>query len=88
MISPILIPILGVCIPLVALIGTLIVKPLIALRERQMELNATMVAEKAAQYAAQTERLEQRVQVLERILTDRGTHVAAEIEALRERPLN
>jgi hypothetical protein len=88
MISPILIPILGVCIPIIALIGTLIVKPLIALRERKMELDAQMVAEKAAQYAAQTERLEQRVRVLERIVTDRGITVAAEIEVLREQPLN
>jgi hypothetical protein len=86
--SPLIIPIIGVCIPIVALIGALVVKPLIALRERKMELDAQMVAEKAAQYAAQTERLEQRVQVLERILTDRGTHIAAEIEALREQPLN
>ena len=29
-------------------------------------------AEKAAQYAAHTERLEQRVRVLERIVTDKG----------------
>ncbi len=47
-----------------------------------------MVAEKAAQYAAQTERLEQRVRVLERIVTDRGIAVADEIEKLRDAPLN
>lgn len=40
-------------------------------------------AEKAAQYAAQVERLEQRVRVLERIAIDKGTHLAAEIEDLR-----
>lgn len=46
-------------------------------------------AEKAAQYAAQSERLEQRVRVLERIVTDRGIDVANEIELLRDqRPLN
>ncbi|MGK6355531.1 hypothetical protein ACMGDH_09895 [Sphingomonas sp. DT-207] len=45
-------------------------------------------AEKAAQYAAQTERLEQRVRVLERIVTDRGVDVADEIEKLRDAPLN
>jgi hypothetical protein len=87
-ISPILIPIIAVCIPIVALVGVLIVKPLVALRERKMELDAKMVAEKAAQYAASNQRLEQRVQVLERIVTDRGITVAAEIEALREQPLN
>jgi len=43
-------------------------------------------AEKAAQYAAHTERLEQRVRVLERIVTDRGIDVAAEIEQLRDHP--
>lgn len=41
-------------------------------------------AEKAAQYAAHVERLEQRVRVLERIAIDKGTHLAAEIEDLRE----
>ncbi|WP_448665016.1 hypothetical protein ACG3SL_10160 [Sphingomonas sp. CJ20] len=45
-------------------------------------------AEKAAQYAAQTERLEQRVRVLERIVTDRGIAVADEIDKLRDAPLN
>lgn len=57
-------------------------------RERRMELEAQMTAEKAAQYAAHTERLEQRVRVLERIVTDRGIVVADEIEALRDKPLN
>lgn len=58
--------------------------------QRQMiEKQSEMTAEKAAQYAAHTERLEQRVRVLERIATDKGVDVAAEIEALRdERPLN
>lgn len=46
-------------------------------------LNA-QAAEKAAQYAAHTERLEQRMRVLERIITDRGVDVAGEIEALRD----
>lgn len=50
-------------------------------------LNA-QTAEKAAQYAAQVERLEQRVRVLERVVTDRGTILADEIETLRDQPLN
>ena len=58
------------------------------LRERQMELEAQMTAEKAAQYAAHTERLEQRVRVLERIVTDTGILVADEIDKLRDEPLN
>lgn len=56
------------------------------LRERELELLGTQTAEKAAQYAAHTERLEQRVRVLEKIVTDRGTETAAQIEALRELP--
>jgi septation ring formation regulator EzrA len=51
-------------------------------------LNA-QTAEKAAQYAAHTERLEQRVRVLERIATDKGMDLSDEIERLRdERPVN
>ena len=44
----------------------------------------SQAAEKAAQYAAHTERLEQRVRVLERIVTDKGYDVATQIEALRD----
>lgn len=59
------------------------------LKERQLELLSQQTAEKAAQYAAQVERLEQRVRVLERIATDKGTHLAAEIDSLRDpAPLN
>jgi cell division protein FtsB len=57
-------------------------------RERQLELQAEATAEKAAQYAAHTERLEQRVRVLERIVTDKGIAVADEIEKLSGEPLN
>ncbi len=58
------------------------------LREKELELLGSQTAEKAAQYAAHTERLEQRVRVLERIVTDKGIVVADEIEKLRDRPLN
>ena len=52
-------------------------------RERRLEVEAGNAAEKAAQYAARTHELEQRVQVLEQIVTDRGAATAAQIEALR-----
>lgn len=52
-------------------------------KERAMELIADRTAEKAAQYAAQVERLEQRMRVLERIATDRGVDLAVQIEDLR-----
>lgn len=54
--------------------------------ERKMELTSAQTAEKAAQYAAHTERLEQRVRVLERIITDKGLEVSDQIEALRDMP--
>lgn len=37
-----------------------------------------------AQYAAHTRELEERVRVLERIVTDKGYDVATQIEALRD----
>jgi hypothetical protein len=81
-----LIPLLGISVGLVAVIGGVIVKPWLAHREKRMELEAKMIAEKAAQYASQTSSLEQRVRVLERIVTDRGIDVADEIEKLRDQP--
>ena len=53
-----------------------------------MEIQSNQTAEKAAQYAAHTERLEQRVRVLERIATDKGVDLSDEIEALRDKTLN
>jgi hypothetical protein len=55
-------------------------------REKKLEVDAQMAAEKAAQYAARTRELEQRVQVLEQIVTDRGMETAAQIDALRKQP--
>ena len=60
----------------------------LAFKERELELLASNTAEKAAQYAAQAERLEARVRVLERIATDKTADVALQIEGLRERPVN
>jgi hypothetical protein len=42
-----------------------------------------MAAEKAAQYASRSFELEERVRVLEQIVTDHGAQTAAQIEALR-----
>ena len=88
MINPLIIPILGVCCGLLAVIGGVFIRPWLQLQQRKMELEAQMVAEKAAQYAAHTSRLEQRVAVLERILTDRSTQLGDEIERLRDAPIN
>ena len=56
------------------------------LKEKRLELEAGLAAEKAAQYAASNAELEARVRVLEKIVTDSGAQTAAQIEALRERP--
>jgi hypothetical protein len=53
-------------------------------RERIAEMQMQASAEKAAQYAVHTTELEDRVRVLERIVTDKGYDVASQIEALRD----
>ena len=53
-------------------------------REKKLEVEAQHAAEKAAQYASRSVELEQRVRVLEQIVTDGGAQTAAQIEALRE----
>jgi len=55
------------------------------LREKKLEVEASLAAEKAAQYASRSMELEQRVQTLEQIVTDKGVETAAQIEALRDR---
>ena len=55
-------------------------------REKQLDADARLAAEKAAQYAASNAELEARVRVLEKIVTDGGIETAAQIEALRSAP--
>jgi hypothetical protein len=74
-----------VLIPLAAIFAG-VMKKWLSIKERQLELMSREAAEKGAQYAAHTDKLEQRVRVLERIATDRGIDVADEIERLRDRP--
>jgi len=71
---------MGMMIPIVALWT----KHQQKIAEMQVGATAEHTAEKAAQYATQIQRLEDRVQVLERIITDRGYDVATQIEALRD----
>ena len=52
-------------------------------KEKQLEVQARTTAERAAEYAASNTELEQRVRVLEHIVTDNGAQTAAQIEALR-----
>ncbi|WP_037501681.1 hypothetical protein [Sphingomonas jaspsi] len=58
-------------------------KRFFAFRERQLDAETTLAAEKAAQYATANAELEARVRVLEKIVTDGGLETAAQIEALR-----
>ena len=57
-----------------------------SLKEKKLELEASLAAEKAARYAASNAELEARVRVLEKIVTDSGVQTAAQIEALRDKP--
>jgi hypothetical protein len=71
-----MIPILGLCIPIIAIWTKHL--------QKVAEINAQATAEKAAQYATHNTELEERVRVLERIVTDKGYDVASQIEALRD----
>jgi hypothetical protein len=53
------------------------------LREKKLEIEAMNAAEKAAQYASHSREIEERLRVVEQIVTDSGVHTAAQIEALR-----
>ena len=76
--------------PLIGLVVVVMIFsiPLLAIwtkhRKDVMHLQANLTAEKAAQYATSNKALEDRVAVLERIVTDRGYDVATQIEALRD----
>jgi hypothetical protein len=52
--------------------------------EARVASTADATAERAAQYATRVSELEDRVRVLERIVTDKGYDVATQIEALRD----
>ena len=54
------------------------------LEEKRITATAEASSEKAAQYASRVQQLEDRVRVLERIVTDGGYDVATQIEALRD----
>ncbi|WP_100260683.1 hypothetical protein [Qipengyuania seohaensis] len=75
-----LIPILALSIPIVAIWTRHQQK----LAEMNIQTTAQATAEQAAQYASKVQQLEDRVQVLERIVTDKGYDVATQIEALRD----
>lgn len=87
MASQFIFPAMVFAIPITAILANVACKWM-RLKEKQIDALSTESAEKAAQYVAKTERLEQRVAVLERIIVDRSNGLADEIEKLRDAPLN
>ena len=75
-----------IVIGLPVLLITYMARRFFAFREKQLDAETSLAAEKAAQYAASNAQLEARVRVLEQIVTDGGAQTAAQIEALREQP--
>ena len=79
--------VIAVFIPIVALMIPIVriwTKHQQKIAEIQNQGTAQLSAEKAAQYASHNQALEDRVRVLERIVTDKGYDVATQIEALRD----
>jgi hypothetical protein len=76
-----------VLIPIAGILAG-VFRQMLRIKEKQVDVLSNKAVEMAAQYAAQTERLEQRVRVLERIVTDKGMDLSAEIERLRDASLN
>ena len=74
----------AVSAPFLMVIGIIWIVQRGKLEKQRLETTAGASAEKAAQYVGQIKDLEDRVQVLERIVTDRGYDVATQIEALRD----
>jgi hypothetical protein len=72
-----------VLIPLAA-IGLAPFKMWLRVKEKQIEAQTGLAAEKSAQYAQHMERVEARLRVLEQIATDSGVQTASQIEALRD----
>jgi len=52
------------------------------LKEKKLEIEALNAAEKAAQYVARSTEIEQRLAVIERIVTDQPHALAREIDSL------
>jgi ABC-type phosphate transport system auxiliary subunit len=79
---------MGIGIPVIGGLVFAYQKEKLKLREKELAIVGSETAERAAQYAAHNERLEERVQVLERIVTDKGLGLSEEIEKLRDQRAN
>ena len=70
--------------PFLMVVGIVWVKSHAKLEEKRIAATAESSAEKGAQYASRIAEMEDRIRVLERIVTDSGYNVASQIEALRD----
>jgi small-conductance mechanosensitive channel len=75
--------VLIVIVPVLLGVGSDMFRRWLTLKERQLEHAAVLAADRATAQAAHIDKLEQRVRVLERIATDGGSKLAAEIDELR-----
>ena len=74
----------AVSAPFLMVLGIIWISQRGKLEKQRLQVTSEQSAEKAAQYASRVTQLEDRVAVLERIVTDRGYDVATQIEALRD----
>ncbi len=72
-----------IIVPLIITIMAVFTGLWLKLKEKQLDHAAALTAQKASNETSQVKQLEQRMRVLERIITDRGIVVADEIEKLR-----
>ena len=79
-----LIGLVAVSAPFLMVLGIVWMSKQSKLEKIRIQATAESSAEKAAQYASRVQELEDRVRVLERIVTDRGYDIATQIEALRD----
>lgn len=79
-----LIGLVAVSAPFLMVLGIVWIGSQKKLEEKRIAATAEASSEKAAQYVSRVQQLEDRVRVLERIVTDKGYDVATQIEALRD----
>jgi hypothetical protein len=70
--------------PFLMVVGIVWIRSHAKLEEKRIAATAESSAEKGAQYASRIAEMEDRIRVLERIVTDGGYNVASQIEALRD----
>ena len=75
----------GDLIPVVAILSW-VAFAWIGLRHRELRLANRRISVEAAHESAEKKRLEERLAVLERIVTDKGIQTAEQIDALRSSP--